>query len=211
MRIRHYLLLLLAGACGEAPDEATTGPPRAPRYVLTGVAYDSAVGLPAPGVKVTVGSPSTVTDEIGRYRLVVDSGRHVLTAPDSLYEPYQQTPIVTGDRVLDLQLRRLTPYVTGVVFVRDTIYATVVDLQGRRTLDRRQLSRLEVRGPGTVFTVTASRWAWLAIDLESWRVVVPVGRDDLTEATWRVMDIEGFEFLATCQRDGVCDHLPARH
>lgn len=201
--MRHGLAAAgLAGlvACGSpppAPDE-TAIPEQ--RVLLTGVVLDSLAALPVAGARVLGTDSMVVTDAAGSFRIMVPTGPFTILVTHPDYESYglSVTLEVPAHRIV--QLRRLAPAVLGCRIASDTVYATVVDLQGRKTVNRREGSVAIVRSGGQEVVLSGLSWSWQPVDSLTLAVSIPPPGGAVTGATLTVSDVAGFRGAAACFR-----------
>ncbi len=98
---------------------------------------------------------------------------------------------VQGATRSTITLRRLAPLLMACALQADTIHALIVDLQGRKTLNRREGSTVTLTAPSGFTVLNGFAWRWTAIDNLTWRVRVPVVGDSVSRIAWQLRDSDG--------------------
>ena len=214
--MRRLVLLgpvALAMAClgkGEGPATETTVTTTVPSYEVVGSVFDSLAGLRSfggvPDALVSIGGRVTVTDSLGEFTVAdVDSGTVMVRVQIPAYEPLDVQVLNDGNRRLTIGLRRYAPMVTGFVVAGDSAVTTVVDLQGRKTIDRWSQSNATLAGTGSPLTLYGSQMVWRPLDDFTWTVTFDA--TGVQQVDWDLHDVTGFWFAAACQAPAGCDHL----
>jgi hypothetical protein len=199
--MRHELAaawLAALVACGSpppAPDE-TAIPEQ--RVLLTGVVLDSLAGLPVAGARVLGTDSVEVTDAAGSFRLMVPARPFTVLVTHPGYEGYALSVALQMPAHRIVRLRRLAPAVLGCRIAADTVYATVVDLQGRKTVNRREGSVAILRSGGQDVMLSGLSWYWQPVDSLTLAVFIPPPGGRVTGATLTVSDVAGFRGTAEC-------------
>jgi hypothetical protein len=199
MRQSLILSVLLISACSDAlyrpvwvPDEEPVGT----MYTISGIVVDSVSGTVIPGARVAVGKYVTDADAAGQWDLTVPGGLITVTASPAGYERTAFTFDLVTNAFVDLQARRLAPVVIECWREGDSVHALVVDLQGRKSLERWTQSEAYVTGPAGTYRVGADQWKYRAVDPLTWKVsLVPVA-PEATMVRWTLYDSEGHRYSA---------------
>ncbi len=195
------LSVLLAAACygGGEPAPLAPGPGELDLVAIHGVVTDSVLGRPLGGVPLTVGGKVVQTDAEGRYSARVPAGPLVVRVQFSLYEDYQVRVPIAVDQEINFPLRRLNPALTACAIGADSIRAVIVDLQGRKTINRAEGSTLRMASAaGGQTEVTAWDWRWTAVDEYTWRAAIATPDAQVISALFTLRDKRGFGELAEC-------------
>lgn len=196
--------LLALWACGEeqAPS-APSATDSTPFFSITGFVLDSMLGLPLPGIRVAVGDSIAVTDQSGAFQLWQRRGASAVRINDAAYEPYTVPLGFASHSTVTVPLRGLAPYALQCHFQADTVQAVIVDLQGRKTLNRRTMTRLSARDNGIVRT--ADTWFWTPVDHLTWTAAVILPQSSIDSVEWRLEDQDGNVRMTSCVRtQGPC-------
>ncbi len=194
---------------GEGPASPSGIQPPRPQYAVTGTVFDSALGTPVAGVRLQVSGTQTTTDGQGRYTALADSGVVDFVSWDRAYEPLNLRRLVDRPGRVDVNLRRLAPLIARFRVEGNSVLARVLDLQGRKTINRWTGTRVVLQGDGFETSLLANRWIWRAVDHLAWDVTIDAGRPDVDHVLWEVRDSEGGEFSVTCEAPSRCDGLPS--
>jgi hypothetical protein len=190
---------LLAACYGPSPITASHETPAPARVEIHGRVYDSLTGHPIAGLFVGFADTAVRTGLDGSYRVTVPAGQLTLRVRFGLYEEYRLEGLLFSPRKLDFPLRRLNPALTGCLIAADTVHAVIVDLQGRKTLNRAEGSRIVLTDAAGETVVTAWDWNWRAVDEVTWRARVPTRGRHVDRAVWTLRDQQGFGEFVDCQ------------
>lgn len=193
--------LLLAAACYGGGERAplAPGPGDVDLVAIHGVVTDSVLGRPLAGVPLSVGGKVVETGADGSYSARVPAGALVVRVAFSLYEDYQVTVPIAVDQEINFPLRRLNPALTACAIGADSIRAVIVDLQGRKTINRAEGSILRMASASSGPTeVTAWDWRWTAVDEYTWRAAIAAPNPGVVSAIFTLRDKRGFGELADC-------------
>jgi hypothetical protein len=206
--MRRFLpVIVLLAACHEpSVPTADSGGPAELGYTVSGVFYDSLADVPVPGVRVFVGDSSAVTDLSGHYEMRTSGSIVPIWVTNLAFEPIRREELLGRDIVLNLLGRRNAPWVGPCAFAGDSVEVTIIDLQGRKSIDRRSLSRVTVEGPGFTRQRDAYYWHWTPLDNFTWRVAVPIGQAGAERASWRLEDGDGFVTSSQCTGGPILCH-----
>ncbi len=191
-------IALLAACYGPGPTSPPEKPP-ASRVEIYGRIFDSLTGFPIAGLFVLIADTAVRTGLDGSYRTTVPAGSLTLRVRFGLYEEYQLTALLLSPRQVDFPLRRLNPALTGCTISADTVHAVIVDLQGRKTLNRADGSSIILTDQGGDTVVSAWDWSWRAVDELTWRARVPTGGRRIDRAVWTLRDQQGYGEFVDCQ------------
>lgn len=194
-----FATVLLAACYGPSPTTTSDGNAPQARIEIHGRVYDSLTGHPIAGLFVAIADTAVRTGLDGSYRVTVPAGQLILRVRFGLYEEYRLESLLLSPRQLDFPLRRLNPALTGCLIAADTVHAVIVDLQGRKTLNRADGSRIVLTDVGGDTVVTAWDWNWRAVDEFTWRARVPTRGRLVDRAVWTLRDKEGFGELVDCE------------
>ena len=206
-------LVTLAAAClggGEGPTTENTVRPTVPSYTVVGTLFDSLAALRSSGLvanaPLRINGRPAITDSAGGFVVAdVDSGNAVVSVEHPSYEPLTLQILIDGNQQVAVGLRRYAPIITSFVVYADSAVTTVVDLQGRKTIDRWSGSNATLDGTGGTVTLIGSQMRWLPVDDFTWTIVFDVR--GIQNVDWDLHDVAGFRFSVRCQAPDQCDHL----
>lgn len=202
MRRALVLPLLLIAACNDTayrslgePDTEPTGP----LFTISGEVSDSLSGAVLAGVRVASGQYVTETDAGGAWSLTVPGGAVTVTTSPTGYERSSFSFTLRTNAYVSLSARRLAPLVQECTRNGLTVSARIIDLQGRKTIERWQRSEAFVLDPAGEYRIGAPAWSYRALDYETWEVSLsPVAA--VTQAIrWNVYDAEGHVYSGICE------------
>lgn len=196
------LCLLLGAACygGGEPAPLAPGGGSPDLVSLHGVVTDSVLGRPLAGAILSLGGKVVQTGADGSYAARVPAGPLVVRVQFSLYEDYPVDVPVASEREVHLRLRRLNPALTACAIGADSIRAVIVDLQGRKTINRGEGSTLRLASvQGGQADVTAWDWQWTAVDEYTWGAAIAAPNPTVVSAIFTLRDKRGFGELADCR------------
>jgi hypothetical protein len=197
---RALVFLLFCASC--AGDREISHPsdiPEVRTHLVSGVIADSILGLPLASIRVLIGDSSTLTDSLGRFTTRHAAGVVAIAVGDVSYEAYQLPLQLFADKgMVQIQLRGQAPYVTSCLFDVDELTATVIDLQGRKTINRRSQTTMSLVASGESFRRDANSWSWTPIDDLTWLAHVPLAGVHADSAVWRLEDADGHWRTARC-------------
>lgn len=208
-RSAGVLILALAGACGDGQQSPTqpVTPPEENGAVVRGAVTDSLLGEGIPGVLVSLGPVITHTDSNGQFTVTAPRQKLQVLVDRYGYERFVDTLDVVSFRRISISLIRQAPAVTVCMVDASGIHAWIVDLQGRKTIDRRYATRVDIGGPGGSVQLTGGELHWQWLDDFTWRVDIPGVHAPRSDIHWRLVDDDGYQGIMTC--DQVTDDLPA--
>lgn len=206
MRRTSPFLFLVLAACGGpefvAPGE---GDGQVSTVAIQGTVYDSVTGSPLANTSVAIAGQFVTTDGAGEYAAMVASGANRISISVAGFEPFSRTVTVGPEHVFDLPLRRLAPFPTGCQLSDSGFAAIVIDLQGRKSLERWSQSTLTLRAPSGDRVIDALSWDYTPLDTYRWKVSIPDADPQTFRADWLLYDNTGGLFR------GSCEPLPTAH
>ncbi len=199
-RFPVFLLLAAAACTGGPPDAAAPDTIEPGLVAVSGTVFDSLLGTPVEGVRVVGGTNGAlaVTGPDGFYRLQVHQEPSSIWIDDVRYQPVSVASRFTGPDLINLRLVRFAPAILHCSLAGAYALATVVDLQGRKTVDRRMASHAvaAVAGGPTASSV-GDDWAWHPVDNFTWMVEIPV-LPGVTSLTLTVADADLNSMTSLC-------------
>ena len=198
-------LLLVIGAlvtgCNDTayPTIPTYEEPAGPYYTVSGVISDSLTGEGIPGARVYAGKRTTLTDPAGLWFIDVPDGVVSVSSTVNNYDGGHETITVHSPVWLNLTLRRRAPLVVDCSRDSTMAYAVLIDLQGRKTIERWNLSKAVIEAPSGNITLMGQQWSYFPPpDYYHWPIgfAIPAGA---TRIKWEVYDIDGYRFLGSCE------------
>jgi hypothetical protein len=154
---------------------------------------------PIVGVRVLIGDSVMVSDSQGRFATLHRSGNFSLLVEDYGYERYEIPLAIFGNRQPHrILLRGEAPYLLSCTFEPDLLTARVVDLQGRKTLNRRSQSTITLISNDVRLFREAYNWYWTPIDNYTWLAHVPHTGVVADTAEFRLEDADGYVRSAQC-------------
>jgi len=206
MRIPIAIAAVLILGCRSEPgagDKDSTGP-TAVYYDLTGVIFDSVLGLPASGLRVNIGDSTATTSEAGVFHVRQKAGSGFINITDLGFEPLHLPIAFDHNATMTLFLRGSAPYAFRCQFRSDTVTALIVDLQGRKTMDRRTLTLLTTEVNQQTVVRTGDKWLWTPLDDITWSASVGLPDTSIASVQWHLEDLEGNVRTASCDRSQPC-------
>jgi len=203
--MRSTALLLLLAACAGPEFAAPTGegdPSTAP-ITVHGVVLDSVTRLRLPGISVGMAGKFVVTDAAGAFTIVVGPGPNSVHVTAGGYEPFARSVVVdpapSGAVVLELPLRRLAPFPVSCQMGAAGFQATIVDLQGRKSLERWSQSQLTLVTDSKVRTIPAVSWGYQALGDLEWQVTIADADASTIRADWVLFDSQVDMYRGSCE------------
>jgi hypothetical protein len=199
-------LCVIVAACGATdfgpPGE---GEPSIATVDVHGVVVDSVSRELLRGVTVSMGGKFAVTDGQGAFTLLAVPGTDTAHVAISGYERYVRAFTILPDpdpwRPLHLELRRLAPFPIRCAVTDSGFRAVVVDLQGRKSLERWSQSTLTLVTATSSRTIPAIAWGYTALDYLQWQVTIPDASLSTVRADWVLFDSEGDVYRGSCEPD----------
>ncbi len=198
-----FPLVLLAGC--DSQDTLRETPGLAPVYfTLSGTVFDSVLGTPLAGLTIHVGDSTVVTSDAGTFRTTQQAGADLLVINDRRFERVALPIELDYHHTLSLRLKGTAPYVDRCEFRHDTVMARIMDLQGRKTMDRRSLSFLTAELGRQTIQKNAYQWLWTPLDRVAWSAAVILPDTSIGTVTWRLEDLDGNIRTSSCDRSTIC-------
>ena len=198
-------LILLCAACG-GPDFASPsggGDSVPPPVTVSGVVYDSVTGAVAPGLSVALGGTFATTGVDGAFTLEAPVGVDTLHVAGAGFERFSRVltllPSQGSPLTVRVPLRRLAPYPISCAIGDSGFRAVIVDLQGRKSLDRWANSTLTLDRPLGSRSIAALDWNYQALDYMQWAVSIPDASLSTFRADWVLFDSEGNAYRGSCE------------
>jgi hypothetical protein len=206
MRIALPLAALLVVGCEPNPGSGRQDPTGTPdlSYLVSGTVLDSALNRPASGVRVMVGDSLVTTSDSGMFRVKQNAERGFIAINDLRFEPLKVGFAFDHPGAIPILLRGNAPYAFRCQFHGDTVSAFIVDLQGRKTMDRRIRTLLTAELNQQTVTWTGDKWLWTALDNLTWRVAIALPDSSILTVQWRLEDLDGNVRTSNCERGQFC-------
>lgn len=174
---------------------------------ISGMLFDSLTGAPAANVHVEFGGKVLFTDAAGKFTANTPEGmvRVRVTSPD--FETVERAIAVPPSQIT-LPLRRQAPLPLDCRLEDGVFRATVVDLQGRKSLERWSRSTLTIYGPQGPRTIGALAWGYEPpASSYHWEIYISDAGADVDLVEWRLFDSDLNQYSGSCvpSRGGVGD------
>ncbi len=210
MRWPILLSTVLLACSPEAEPLATESLP-VNYFTISGSVLDSILGAPIENIRILVGDSVVTTDASGQFSTRYREGPSSIVIDDIQYEPLAVSRYFNRDQAFILQLRGQAPYVRSCSFSGDSVSATILDLQGRKTINRRAESFLVARIRQTEVQNDGNFWHWNPVDHFTWRTNVPLG-SIADSVDWRLEDADGNARITRCvNQSAPCAACGKRH
>jgi hypothetical protein len=201
MRFPTSLILLpLLGCAPErlAPPDSPGGEPEVTLVQVAGYAFDSLTGFPAAAVRLEVDGKVVNTDVRGRFTANVREGLIVVRVTSTTFESIQYS-VRAPSALITLPLRRLAPAPFGCRLEAGTLRATIVDLQGRKSLERWNQSALTIHTPNGQRTIGAVAWGYEPPDdTYHWDIYIADAGPVVERVDWRLFDSDLNAYTGSC-------------
>jgi hypothetical protein len=202
MRFASCLILISILGCAPEwigpPPDGPGGDHEGDLVQVVGYAFDSVTGVPAAGVRVDLDGKVVDTDVDGRFTATVYEGRVTVRVTSTAFEPALQT-VTTPTALISLPLRRLAPAPFGCRLEGGTLRATIVDLQGRKSLERWNRSALTIHTPVGPRTIGAVAWGYEPPDdTYHWDIYITDAGPIVERVDWRLFDSDLNAYTGTC-------------
>jgi hypothetical protein len=196
---RPLVLLALSISCsndsGPLPPDGDPGQ----LHVVSGTVQDSILDTPVAGVRVFIGDSFAMTDSQGQFTTRQDPGTIALLVTDYRYEGYSSALELYRDEYrVRIRLKGQAPYLLSCSFEPTLLTARIVDLQGRKTVNRRGASTITLVAEETSYQQDANRWSWTPVDDLTWLAHIPLTTVGADTAVWRLEDADGHVRSARC-------------
>lgn len=179
------------GCGGETPPTAPAIPGPLP-VLVAGSVRDSLLGVAVPDALVTTAIGSALTDQLGRFSVAAPRGRARIHVAHASYSLKSFERVAEPDAGFALDVAPLGPTVVGCDVRQGVMWMLVVELQGRKTVVRRDSSGVTLGRGGTERWIVAHDFTWWALDPLTWLVEgPPAAPDEIGTAEWRLFDTDG--------------------
>ena len=198
-------LLVLAAACGSPGFTAPAGDggPTAAPITVRGTVIDSVTGGVVSGANVALAGMFGTTDARGTFTLAAAPGANTIRVTVGGYEVFSRDltliPASGTTVTVELPLRRLAPFPVSCELGDSGFRAVIVDLQGRKSLERWQQSTLTLVTPTGRRTISPLDWNYRALDYLQWGVSIPDASPSTIRADWVLFDSEGDAWRGSCE------------
>lgn len=206
MRVLTTIAAILVLGCGRDPGPDGKDPtgPAPVYYEITGAVFDSLLSVPAVGLRVVVGDSVVTTSAAGVFHVRQRAGNGLISIDDLNFEPLHLPFAFNHHATLTFLLRGEAPYAFRCQFRQDTVTALIVDLQGRKTMDRRTRTRLTAELDQQPVVKTGDKWLWTPLDNITWSVSVGLPDSLIPSVEWKLEDLDGNVRTASCDRSQIC-------
>ena len=197
---RLILLLPLCLSCGgDNGDVSGVKPPEGLVHQVSGRVEDSLLNLALQGVRVRVGDSLVVTDSMGQFQVKHRAGSFTISVQDVNYDRYETPLELFQDRqTIVVRLRGQAPYLVSCDFETDLLTARILDLQGRKTINRRSQSTITLQSNSINVKRDAYSWYFTPVDNLTWLAHVPLQGVVADTAIWRLEDADGYVRTTQC-------------
>ena len=197
---RLALLLPLCLSCNDSgPDVAGVNHPAERIHSVGGMVEDSVLSLNLAGVRLRIGDSLVVSDSLGRFQVKHRAGNFGISVQDVAYERYDAPLALFQDRPsLVVRLQGQAPYLISCDFEADLLTARILDLQGRKTINRRSQSTITLQSNQTNVKRDAYSWYFTPVDNLTWLAHVPLQGVVADTAVWRLEDSDGYVRTTQC-------------
>ena len=197
---RLVLFLPLCLSCGETnPDVAGPNRPAELVHMVSGMVEDSVLHLSLAGVRLRIGDSLVVSDQQGRFQVLHRAGNFAISVQDVAYERYDTPLALFQDRQsLTVRLQGQAPYLISCTFEPDLLTARILDLQGRKTINRRSQSTITLQSNLTNIKRDAYSWYFTPVDNLTWLAHVPLQGVTADTAVWHLEDSDGYVRTTQC-------------
>ncbi len=187
---------------------ACSGPEFAPPTVteggvevvqIAGRVIDSVTRAGVPRITFGIGGNFETTDAEGQFTAWVARGDNAVGVNIAGFEPFARIIQVGPRSEFELPLRRLAPVPVTCELEPQGFRAIVVDLQGRKSLERWSQSTLTLVWSARQTTIGAVNWGYRAIDGLRWEVTIPNVDGSVLRADWQLYDSEGHLYRGSCE------------
>ena len=188
----------LTVACFSGDASISSAPAIQPEYlVVTGVVTDSLTREPVANAIVAGMDSATTTGLDGAFRVALRKEDDELKVLAYRYQEFRVASQVPPKQHYDIQIIRLVPTLIACRIENDSVRATIVDLQGRKTMNRGNGSIVTLQSPAGSVTLTAWDWVWRAVDPLTWDAIVPAG-PGVQSVIWDLCDKDGYAQVFDC-------------
>jgi hypothetical protein len=197
---RLALLFPLCLSCGDSgPDVSGVNQPAERIHSVSGMVEDSVLSLNLAGVRLRIGDSLVVSDSRGWFEVKHRAGNFGISVQDVAYERYDAPLALFQDRQsLVVRLQGQAPYLVSCDFEADLLTARILDLQGRKTINRRSQSTITLLANQTSVKRDAYSWYFTPVDNLTWLAHVPLQGVVADTAVWRLEDSDGYVRTTQC-------------
>lgn len=202
----RYTPLLLAASivlsgCNDTayPTAPKYEEPAGPYYTVSGRVSDSLTGEGIPGARVYAGKRTALADAAGNWWIDVPDGEVSISSSPPNYDGGHEVVTVHSPITFNLSLRRRAPFVFDCYREGTMARALMIDLQGRKSIERWTQSEATIVAPSGNQTIGAVNWTYFVPpDYYQWPIGFAIPAD-ATRINWEVYDNEGYRFIGTCE------------
>jgi hypothetical protein len=197
---RLVLLLPFCLSCTDPGNDVTGGDRLEERiHMVSGMVEDSVLNFALAGVRLRIGDSLVVSDSNGRFQVKHRAGNFGISVQDVAYERYDRELALFQDRqTLEVRLLGQAPYLLSCTFEPDLLTARILDLQGRKTINRRSQSTITLQANSLKVERDAYSWYFTPVDNLTWLAHVPLQGVVADTATWRLEDADGYVRTSRC-------------
>jgi hypothetical protein len=179
------------------PGSDPGGDPGRAIVQASGFVFDSLTRTPARGVLVDLGGKLVHTDGAGRFTAELPEGALLLrvTSPD--FETLERSVHISMQEIT-IPLKRLAPLPIGCRLDAGVFRAIVIDLQGRKSLERWARSSMTLRLPVGDRTIGALAWGYRPLDTYHWELTIADAGDEVERVDWHLFDSDLHEYVGSC-------------
>jgi hypothetical protein len=186
------LLVIAAAGCSGGEAAMAPEPPRALPVSISGAVTDSLTGAGVADAMVTTEIGTAITDAAGRFTVLAPSHDVRLRVLHIQYELRTLRRTVREGALLHVPVVPLAPVVRGCRLSDGRTWTLIADLQGRKTIVRRDSSGVMVGEEDARRFIAGHRFDWWAVDDHHWIMEGPaVTAEELAGAEWRIFDTDG--------------------
>jgi hypothetical protein len=211
IRFQHLVLSLAislvataAAACRGDSAPTAPGPDGVLPAEVSGSVRDSLGGRPVADALVTTAIARALTDRDGRFSVLAPRGRTRIHVAHTQYALKSFDAYAEPGAGLTLEIAPLGPVVLGCEVRQGVMWMLVVDLQGRKTIVRRDSSGVTLGDGAARRWVVAHEFTWWALDELTWLVDgPPASHAEVGTAEWWLFDTDGNVRRHGCGGDAV--------
>jgi hypothetical protein len=198
IRFRHVVrflaisLVVTAAACGGDTAPTDPGSDGILPVEVFGSVRDSLGARPVADALVTTAIARALTDANGRFSVLAPRGRTRIHVAHTQYSLKSFDAYAEPGAGLTLEIAPLGPVVLGCEVRQGVMWMLVADLQGRKTIVRRDSSGVTLGDGAARRWVVAHEFTWWALDELTWLVDgPPASPEELATAQWWLFDTDG--------------------
>lgn len=170
-----------------------------PLVTIRGQVIDSLTRAPVAGVNVGIGGKALWTDAEGFFTGQVAVGPTDIRVAALAFEPARVGVVVGPLDEFVVRLRRLAPIALDCEMGPGGFTAFIVDLQGRKSVERWTQSSMTLISPTSRRIIGARQWGYLPLDILRWRISIPDADPEVTQVDWVLYDNEGHLYQGSCE------------